>query len=49
MLYLYTYNLAIKKSCKRKTFDRSVRNAPNKFLLSVAYFHFSNIEGLAAH
>ena len=45
MLNPYGFGLAIKRSCERQSnaFDRSVRSAPNVFLLS-ADFHFSNID-----
>ena len=37
MLHLYTLSFAIKKPCERqlKAFDKSVRSAPNDFLLPV--------------
>ena len=41
----YALSLAIIRSCGRqsKAFERSVRRAPKTFLLSTAFFHFSNM------
>ena len=45
MLNPNAFSLASKRSWERQSnaFDRSVRNAPNVSLLSIADFHFSNI------
>ena len=46
MLNSYAFSLAFKRSWERQSnaFDRSVRCAPNIFLLSIADFNFSNID-----
>ena len=46
MLNPYAFSLAIKRSWERQSnaFNRPVRSAPNIFLLSIAVFHFSNID-----
>ena len=46
MLNPYTFNFAIRRSCERQpnAFDKSVRSAPNGFLLSVTDFHSSSID-----
>ena len=46
MLNPYAFNFATRRSCERQSnaFDKSVKSAPNDFLLSFADFHFSSVD-----